>query len=81
MLMEPATAADRGTVDQVAQSCGDLAVGCTFAVVPAEVKKLAQDTRAATEEITATIASLGREAEMFVAEIGAGAVGSRPAGP
>ena len=55
------------------------AAGRTFAVVAAEVKKLAQDTRGATEEISATVASLAREAELFVAEIGAGAAKSRAA--
>ena len=37
--------------------------GRSFAVVAAEVKKLAHDTRAATSEIAGTIASLTREAE------------------
>lgn len=55
------------------------AAGRTFAVVAAEVKKLAQDTRGATEEISATVASLAHEAEMFVAEIGAGVAKSRSA--
>ncbi|MFD1611671.1 methyl-accepting chemotaxis protein [Sphingomonas tabacisoli] len=55
------------------------AAGRTFAVVAAEVKKLAQDTRGATEEISATVASLAREAEMFVAEIGEGVAKSRAA--
>jgi methyl-accepting chemotaxis protein len=55
------------------------AAGRTFAVVAAEVKKLAQDTRAATEEISATMASLGHEAETFVAEIGEGVAKSRAA--
>lgn len=55
------------------------AAGRTFAVVAAEVKKLAQDTRAATEEISATMASLGHEAERFVAEIGEGVAKSRAA--
>ena len=53
--------------------------GRTFAVVAAEVKKLAQDTRGATEEISATVASLAHEAETFVAEIGAGVAKSRAA--
>jgi methyl-accepting chemotaxis protein len=53
------------------------AAGRTFAVVAAEVKKLAQDTRGATEEISATVASLAQEAETFVAEIGAGVTKSR----
>lgn len=55
------------------------AAGRTFAVVAAEVKKLAQDTRGATEEISATVASLAHEAETFVAEIGAGVAKSRDA--
>ena len=55
------------------------AAGRTFAVVAAEVKKLAQDTRGATEEISATVASLAHEAETFVAEIGAGVEKSRSA--
>jgi methyl-accepting chemotaxis protein len=55
------------------------AAGRTFAVVAAEVKKLARDTRGATEEISATVASLAHEAEMFVAEIGAGVAKSRSA--
>ena len=55
------------------------AAGRTFAVVAAEVKKLAQDTRGATEEISATVASLAHEAESFVAEIGAGVAKSRAA--
>jgi methyl-accepting chemotaxis protein len=37
--------------------------GRSFAVVAAEVKKLAHDTRTATSEIGATVASLTREAE------------------
>lgn len=53
--------------------------GRTFAVVAAEVKKLAQDTRSATEEVSATVASLAFEAETFVAEIGAGVAKSRAA--
>jgi len=55
------------------------AAGRTFAVVAAEVKKLAQDTRGATEEISATVASLAHEAETFVAEIGEGVAKSRSA--
>ncbi len=55
------------------------AAGRTFAVVAAEVKKLARDTRGATEEISATVASLAHEAETFVAEIGAGVAKSRSA--
>lgn len=55
------------------------AAGRTFAVVAAEVKKLARDTRGATEEISATVASLAREAESIVAEIGIGTNKSRAA--
>lgn len=46
--------------------------GATFAVVAAEVKKLAQDTRVATDEITGTITSLDKEAEALVDKINAG---------
>lgn len=55
------------------------AAGRTFAVVAAEVKKLAQDTRGATEEISATMGSLGHEAERFIAEISDGVAKSRAA--
>lgn len=60
-----------------AEKAGD--AGRTFAVVAAEVKKLARDTRAATEEIGATMASLTREAEGFVSEVRDGASRSREA--
>jgi methyl-accepting chemotaxis protein len=53
--------------------------GRSFAVVAAEVKKLAHDTRAATGEIAATVASLTREAEGFSSEIKAGVDKSRVA--
>ncbi|MBA3896781.1 MAG: chemotaxis protein, partial [Sphingomonadaceae bacterium] len=53
-----------------AEKAGD--AGRTFAVVAAEVKKLAQDTRAATEEIGETMGSLTREAEAFVRDVGDG---------
>ncbi len=43
--------------------------GATFAVVAMEVKKLARDTRAATDEVAQTMASLTREAETFVGEV------------
>src|SRR3546814_10319414 len=43
--------------------------GRSFAVVAAEVKKLAHDTRAATSEIASAVATLTREAEAFTPEI------------
>jgi methyl-accepting chemotaxis protein len=51
--------------------------GRSFAVVAAEVKKLAHDTRAATGEIAGTVASLTREAEAVTREIKAGVEKSR----
>jgi methyl-accepting chemotaxis protein len=53
--------------------------GRSFAVVAAEVKKLAHDTRAATGQIAGTIASLTREAEAVTSEIKAGVDKSRVA--
>src|SRR3712207_5964636 len=53
--------------------------GRSFAVVAAEVKKLAHDTRAATSEIGGTIASLTREAELVTSEIKTGVDRSRVA--
>jgi methyl-accepting chemotaxis protein len=53
--------------------------GRSFAVVAAEVKKLAHDTRAATGEIAGTIASLTREAEAVTSEIRIGVEQSRVA--
>ena len=53
--------------------------GRCFAVVAAEVKKLAHDTRAATSEIAGTIASLTREAEAVTSEIKTGVEQSRVA--
>jgi methyl-accepting chemotaxis protein len=50
--------------------------GRTFAVVAAEVKSLANDTRKATEEIAQTIDALGGEAEEVIARIEAGATAS-----
>jgi len=53
--------------------------GKSFAVVAAEVKKLAHDTRTATSEIASTVASLTREAEAVTSEIKAGVDRSREA--
>jgi methyl-accepting chemotaxis protein len=53
--------------------------GRSFAVVAAEVKKLAHDTRSATNEIGSTIASLTREAELVTSEIKTGVERSRVA--
>ena len=53
--------------------------GRSFAVVAAEVKKLAHDTRAATSDIAGTIASLTREAEAVTSEIKVGVDRSRVA--
>lgn len=46
--------------------------GQTFAVVAAEVKKLALDSRTAAVEITGTVNSLSSEAEKLAGEIGSG---------
>jgi len=53
--------------------------GRTFAVVAAEVKKLARNTREATDEIADTMGSLGKEAEAFMTELGRGVEKSRAA--
>jgi methyl-accepting chemotaxis protein len=53
--------------------------GRSFAVVAAEVKKLAHETRSATSEIAGTIASLTREAEAVTSEIESGVDRSRVA--
>jgi methyl-accepting chemotaxis protein len=53
--------------------------GRAFAVVAAEVKKLAHDTRSATSEIAGTVASLTREAEAVTSEIETGVERSRVA--
>jgi methyl-accepting chemotaxis protein len=53
--------------------------GRSFAVVAAEVKKLAHDTRAATSEIAGTVASLTHEAEAVTSEIRTGVERSRAA--
>ncbi len=50
--------------------------GQTFAVVAAEVKKLALDSRTAAVEITGTVNSLSAEAEKLVVDIGSGIDGS-----
>lgn len=55
------------------------AAGATFAVVAAEVKKLAQDTRQATDHISATMNQLGNEASRFVGKVGEGVEQSRSA--
>ncbi len=51
--------------------------GRSFAVVAAEVKKLAHDTRSATSKIAETVASLTREAELVSSEIRTGVERSR----
>jgi methyl-accepting chemotaxis protein len=53
--------------------------GRSFAVVAAEVKKLAHDTRAATSQIAATIGELTREAGAVTSEIKVGVDRSREA--
>src|SRR4051794_19631832 len=53
--------------------------GRSFAVVAAEVKKLAHDTRAATSQIASTIGELTREAGAVTAEIKTGVERSRAA--
>jgi methyl-accepting chemotaxis protein len=53
--------------------------GRSFAVVAAEVKKLAHDTRAATSQIASTIGELTREASAVTAEIKTGVERSRAA--
>jgi methyl-accepting chemotaxis protein len=57
-----------------AQKAGE--AGQTFAVVAAEVKKLALDSRNAAVEITGTVKSLSTEAEKLAIEIGTGIEGS-----
>ena len=57
-----------------AAKAGD--AGATFAVVAAEVKKLALGTRSAAVEITSTVNSLSDEASKFVGQIEAGVANS-----
>ena len=79
------------TIDSIARSTNMLALnaaieaeragaaGATFAVVAAEVKKLAQDTRQATDKISGTMHSLGIEAGHFMAQVEQGVEQSRNA--
>jgi methyl-accepting chemotaxis protein len=60
-----------------AEKAGD--AGRTFAVVAAEVKKLAHDTRSAIDEIGVTMDSLTGEGEIFVSAIQSGMARSRAA--
>lgn len=72
-------------IDEIAETTNILALnatieamrageaGRTFAVVAAEVKQLAGDTRKATEEIAATMDALGGEAEQVIGRIREGA--------
>lgn len=60
-----------------AERAGD--AGRTFAVVAAEVKKLALDTRAATEQIGLTMDSLSRQGDAFMVELQDGMARSRAA--
>lgn len=57
-----------------AMRAGD--AGRTFAVVAGEVKALANDTRKATDEISATVEALGEEAAAVIAQIEAGSTAS-----
>ncbi len=80
-----------GTIDAIARKTNLLALnatieaqrageaGRTFAVVAAEVKKLALDTRAATDEISRTMASFVRGAGTVIAEVDHGMRQSRDA--
>lgn len=79
------------TIDTIARTTNMLALnaaieaerageaGRTFAVVASEVKKLALDTRQATDEIGTTMDSLERQAEAFMVELQVGMARSRDA--
>jgi len=60
-----------------AEKAGD--AGRTFAVVAAEVKKLALDTRGATDEISRTMESLANEGESFIRDVMDGVVRAKGA--
>jgi len=60
-----------------AEKAGD--AGRTFAVVAAEVKKLALDTRKATDDISQTMDSLASEGENFVRDVLDGVVRAKEA--
>lgn len=60
-----------------AEKAGD--AGRTFAVVAAEVKKLALDTRGATDEIARTMESLSREGDGFMRDVLDGVARAREA--
>lgn len=75
-------------IDQIAETTNILALnatieamragdaGRTFAVVAGEVKSLANDTRKATEEISATVEALGIEANSVIERIESGSKAS-----
>lgn len=78
-------------IDEIAETTNILALnatieamrageaGRTFAVVAGEVKNLANNTRKATEEISATVDTLGAEAAQVIGQIEAGARASSAA--
>jgi methyl-accepting chemotaxis protein len=79
------------TIEEIARKTNMLALNATieaaragdagrsFAVVAAEVKKLAHDTRSATSQIASTIGELTREASAVTSEIKTGVERSRAA--